>query len=215
MLDKDQIAELLMLHSQAYQLLMWLGEEAVNEPSLLGPDVVKQLQHAKTAGEWLTARRDAFPTDLVPDDPMGPFAKLFSSFFSTSFHVKHLELDDRVIDSRLTLGTASRPKRPDTLRVQALALKHLAGSVGIRITEDDARRLVKRESLRPSSQLWAYVWELDRRAKGKAKGSVVHTLWRLIPWETKKELTAVKIWEAREQLVSAVRNLAPGGADKS
>jgi hypothetical protein len=206
-LDRIQIAELLTLHSQAYRLLMWLGEEAVKEPSLLGPDVVQQLQHAKTAGEWLVARRGTLPTDLVPDDPAGPFAKLFSSFFSTSFRVKHLELDERVIYSRLTLGIGpSRPKRPGTLRVQALALKHLASSAGIRMTEDDARELVKRESLRLSSQLWAYVWELDRRAKGKAKGGVVHALWRSIPWEVKKELTVVKIWEAREQLVRAVES---------
>lgn len=213
MLDRVQIAELLTLHSQAYQLLMWLGEEAVNAPSLLGPDVVKQLQHATTAGAWLAAKRDVFPTGLVPDDPTGPFASLFSSFFATSFRVKHLEFDERVIDSRLTLGIGrSLPKRSSTIRVQALALKHLASSAGSRISEGDARRLVKRDSLRLSSQLWAYVWELDRRVKGKAKGEVVHALWRLIPWETKKELTVAKVWEAREQLVMAARNHALASA---
>jgi hypothetical protein len=213
-LDRDQIAELLTLHSQAYQLLMWLGEEAVYVPTLLGPSVVKHLQSATTAGAWLVAKRDAVPTGLVPDDPTGQFANLFASFFATSFRVKHLEFNQRVIDSRLTLGIGrSLPKRSGTIRVQALALKHLASSVGIRISEGDARRLVTRDSLRLSSHLWTYVWELNRRAKGKAKGDVVHALWRQIPWETKKELTVAKVWEARELLVMTAQNHDQASAD--
>ncbi len=207
MLDKSDIAELLTLQSQAYQLLMWLGEEAVNRPILLGPNIVKLLRHPKTAGQWLVAQREALPSNLVPNEPAGPFAQLFSSFFSTSFRVKHLVLDDRLVDSRLMLGiTSPQPRQAGTVHVQALALKHLAGSAGARITEADARRIVKRESLRQASSLWAYVWELDRRARGKGKGVVVHALWRRIPWEMRKELTVAQVWEAREHLLEAARN---------
>jgi hypothetical protein len=206
MLNRQQVAQLLLLQSRAYELLMWLGEERSGNPELLSPDVVALLREPETAAGWLEMNRERVPARLLPAEPAGPFANLFCSFFSTSFRVRHLELEDRLLDSRLTLGVGVKsPGHVGIERSQALALKHLAACEKMPITERDAHRLVKRNALREASLLWTYVWELDRRAKNKGKGPVAHRIWRSIPWERKRSLDVDQVWGAREQLLNAVR----------
>lgn len=73
------------------------------------------------------------------------------------------------------------------------------------LSEKEARFLVRRETLRVASLLWTYAWELDRRARRKGKGTVSHRIWRAIPKEERKRLNGGQVWEAREQLLSTVR----------
>ena len=58
--------------------------------------------------------------------------------------------------------------------------------------------------------VWTYVWELDRRARNKGKGPVVHRIWRAIPSQTRRALTADRVWSARQQLLDAARELIDG-----
>src|SRR5262249_56313016 len=52
---------------------------------------------------------------------------------------------------------------------QALALKHLAASQGLTLTERQASDLVRtRRDLREDALLWTYVWEPDRRARNRS-----------------------------------------------
>jgi DNA-binding transcriptional regulator YdaS (Cro superfamily) len=206
MLTREDVAQLLTLQAKAYELLMWLGAEGVKDPDLLSPAVVALLGEPLPAAAWLDQHRKRIPPALLPPRIEGPFANLLSSFFSTSFNVTHLDFGDRLVDSRLRLGMdRGLASHVGLDQSQALALKHLAASEGISITEKTARGIVKRATVRPAALLWTYVWELDRRSKKKGKGPVVHKIWRSIPWETKKALSVDRVWEARAQLVAASR----------
>jgi hypothetical protein len=54
MLTRDEVAELLALQANAYELLMWLGAAGANEPDLLSPEVVAIL--AASEGISLTEK---------------------------------------------------------------------------------------------------------------------------------------------------------------
>jgi hypothetical protein len=88
---------------------------------------------------------------------------------------------------------------------QALALKHLANSQGTRVSDGEARKLAQRRSLQPHLLLWTYIWELGRRAKGKGKGAVVHSIWRSLPLTMRKDLNTEAVWAARQEIVAIVR----------
>jgi hypothetical protein len=206
MLGREEIGQLLALQARAYELLMWLADEATQDPTVLGPHAVAALREPDTAALWLQEHSEHLPERLLPTDPANTFASLFSSFFSTSFRVKHLVFEGRLIETRVTVGADYNPSEGAGLeQCQALALRHLAAAEGVPITDKDARRLVRRKSLHDASLLWTYIWELDRRARQKGKGSVVHRIWRSIPRETRKHLEVESIWNAREQLLNAVR----------
>jgi hypothetical protein len=212
MLSREDVAQLLALQEKAYELLTWLDRECVDDPGLLSADAAARLAHPGTAGVWVEQHRDRLPADLAALDPHGPFANLLSSFFSTSFHVEHLEFDNRLVFSRIVLGVSPRgPDRTGLGHSQALALKHLADSQRLPLTEREAKDLIrKRPQLREALLLWTYVWELDRRARNKGKGPVAHRIWRSIPWETKRALTADRVWSARRQLLDAVATYGAG-----
>jgi len=206
MLTLEEVETLLRLQTQAYDLLMWLADEANCDPEALSPETAAALREPESAGAWLKRRREGLPAELLPRELAGPFANLLSSFFSTSFHVRHLEFEGRLMESRVTLGASPGVGSGVGLEgCQVLALRHLAAAERLPIQEKEARTLVRRKSLHLASLLWTYAWELDRRAKQKTKGSVVHRIWRAIPREMRKPLTAARIWEAREQLLEAVR----------
>jgi hypothetical protein len=185
---------------------MWLADEANRDPQLLSPDAVARLKDADTAAGWLEEQRPRVPERLLPAETQGSFANLVSSFLATSFHVRHLEFEGRLVESRVTLGTYVPNSKIGVGQCQALALRHLATAEKIRITEKEAGQLVRRKSLSEASLLWTYAWELERRAREKGKGSVVHDLWRALPKETRKALSVELIWEARETLLDAARD---------
>ncbi|GIG87544.1 hypothetical protein [Plantactinospora endophytica] len=209
MLGYPDIAELLTLQARAYELLMWLDRASVDNPGLLSVDAATRLARPGTAAAWVAEHRAELPAELAALDPHGPFANLLSSFFSTSFRVEHLEFDNRLVSARIVLYAAEGPTDRTALgRTQALAVKHLAASQRLPMTEAQARDLVRgRRELRDAVLLWTYVWELDRRARNKGKGPVVHQIWRSIPWERKRALTVDQVWAARQQLLDAAREL--------
>ncbi len=210
MVTRDEVAELLRLHDKAYQLLLWLGQRAVRHPKALSPEVVQQLARPATCAEWLAASRLSLPANVLPDKGMqDAFVNLFSSFFSTSFHVEHVSLGNKLLDSSLSTGSSAGRRNPSGfIAAQALALRHLGGSENIRISDAEARTLAKRKSMQPNLLLWTYVWELDRRAKGKGKGEVVHRIWRSLPVDLRKNMTTEAVWEARNRLLETLGSFA-------
>lgn len=209
MIDRDDIKELLHLQAQGYRLLMWLDEQSVKTPQMLSAAAVAQLSEAASAAAWMARERGAIPPALLPTRAQeGRFWPLFASFFTTSFRVRRLELDDRLLDARLKLGTAATaPPQAGVETAKALAVKHLAASQGLRLTEAEAHRLIKRPALGEAAQIWTYVWELDRRARNKGKGPVAHRIWRSLPWAVKRALDVEAVLTAREALLTAARAL--------
>jgi len=216
MIRREDTERLLALHTRAYGLLLWLGEQAAKEPRWLAPGVVARLAKPATSVGWLEQNRGEIPSELLPSGPIGDdFAALFSSFFDTSFRVDHLDFEGVLLDSALKLGAEDpSPGGRGMEHSQALALKHLAAFEKMFLAQDDARRLVKRRNLRAASLIWTYAWELDRRARGKGKGPLVRKIWRAIPLEIRKTLSAEVVWGARLELLEAARALvAAPGAD--
>lgn len=207
MIGYDDVVELLTLQTKACDLLMWLGRECVHDPALLSAEAAADLAHPTTAAAWVDQHRSELPADLVVPNPHGSFANLLSSFFATSFRVEHLEFDNRLVSARIVLGISENaPDRAGLRRTQALALKHLAASQRLPMAERQANKLVRaRTDLRDALLVWTYIWELDRRARNKGKGPVVHRIWRSISWGTKRALTADRVWSSRQQLLDAVR----------
>ncbi|WP_326999802.1 hypothetical protein OHA72_32295 [Dactylosporangium sp. NBC_01737] len=205
MLSYDDVAELLRLQAKAYELLLWLSHESADDPDLLSADAAAGLARAGSAAAWVERHRHRLPQDLAALDPHGPFANLLASFFATSFRVERVEFGNRVVWSRIVLGaSAGPPERTGLAHSQALAVKHLAASQGLPMTEAQAGDLVRtRRDLRDAFLLWTYVWELDRRARNKGKGPVVHRIWRSLPTQTKRALTADLVWSARQQVLDA------------
>lgn len=106
MLTRERADLLIRLQSGAYDLLLWLADEANQDPAILSPEVVAALRQPDTTLRWLKRQRDRLPARLLPPEEDEAFAGLLSSFFSTSFHVRHLEFNGRLLEARVTLGTA-------------------------------------------------------------------------------------------------------------
>ncbi|MEV4516264.1 hypothetical protein AB0K00_45795 [Dactylosporangium sp. NPDC049525] len=204
-LSYDDVAELLRLQTKAYELLLWLSRESADNPQLLSADAAEGLARASSAAAWIEHHRPQLPQELAAIDPHGPFANLLASFFATSFRVERVEFDNRVVWARVVLGaSAVPPDRTGLAQSQALAVRHLAASQGLAMTEAEARDLVRaRRDLRDAVLVWTYVWELDRRARNKGKGPVVHRIWRSLPADTKRALTADLVWSARQLILEA------------
>jgi hypothetical protein len=207
MLSRARIAALLDHQAQAYALLMWLAEHANHAPALLAPAVVAQLREPTDAAAWLTAERDgALVGAPVPRVIDAEFATLLASFFATSFQVKHLEFDGRLVEARLIATAAAEVVSHVSAEASlALAIKHLAASEDLAMTQDDARRIAKLAAHRQAALIWTYAWELDRRARNKGKGPIVRAIWRSIAIETRKALTVEHVWAARAALLDACR----------
>jgi hypothetical protein len=213
MLTREVVDDLIRLHAMAYRLLMWLDREAGENPNALARDVVEVLQKPASCGPWLMANRSKLPKDALPEGPIREeFVNLFSSYFSTSFQVEHVSFGGELLESHLSTRSTKRShKSKGHTGAQALALKHLASSQGIRLSDAEARNLAQRKLIQPHLLLWTYIWELDRRANAKGKGEVVHRIWRSLPLTVRKNLCTDAVWAAREEIVGILRATVADG----
>lgn len=207
MLEQTEIARLLKLHDAAYGLLMFLTKAAKHQPAILSADVVQMLSKGETCESWIRANTELIPAEFYPvDDDLSAFSHLFASFFSTSFHVDGFTFNNQLLGVNVRTGaqrTQGKPTR--TRQLKTLALKHLMASEGVRLTDAECRQLIKNPEIKQPILIWTYVWELDRRVKGKGKGAVVHSLWRSMPHGMRQNLNTETVWNARQSLVAQVR----------
>ena len=182
------------------------GGHAPTTPRCWEHDATQQLGQARSVPEWIARHGHRIPSDLVPATVDGAFAALLASFLETSFRIEHVHFGDRLVATHLVRGVnPGQPLLRGLSSTQALALKHLLSAERLAVTDDDVRGLTRRADLAESLTIWTYVWELDRRARGKGKGPVVHALWRRLPPAVRADLTADRVWAARRQLINAVR----------
>ena len=211
-LTRDDVTVLLARQQAAYELLLWLGRTSADDPTLLDSDAVGELAHARTAAAWLARHLTRIPADLAPERMDGPFAELFASFLTTSFRIEHVHFDGRLVATYLVRGATPGPvPRAGLAACQTLALKHLLVAEGASLAPGDVGGLARRSDLAEALGLWTYVWELDRRSRGKGKGPLVHALWRRLPREARQDLSTARLWAARERLLVAARQEAPAG----
>lgn len=206
MIDYESIEGLLKTQEQAYELLKWLADAVSWQPHLLAPQEAAHLHKPEAAREWLDKYQSDIPAHLLPTRFNEGFVNVFASFFSTSFRIGHFEYDGKLIESNVKLGlNQSKHLVSNPAQCEFLALRHLCNSENILLTDKEAKALVRRKSLKEALLIWTYVWELDRRARGKGKGSVVHQIWRAIPKATRQSLNAEKVWDCKAQILTAAR----------
>ena len=157
--------------------------------------------------KWMSSNRSQLPTEYLP----GPlqevaFCRLLYSILQTSFRVERLVFNEESLKARLEAG--NRKSAGDWRRVRqvlALAVKHLAASEGMKITEADAREFALERVFQEDTRIWAYVWALNQRAKGKSKGATVYLIGRSLPPERRNALDVDCAWASRASLVSALK----------
>lgn len=144
--------------------------------------------------------RNEFPERLLPElECEGLFGNLVASFFRTSFHAEYLVSNDRIDFARLRVGGSPfRQSRAREQNTVSYAIRHWLAFEGIRIDAINASKLARRRDIRDETRVVAYVWELNRRAHGKSRGSVVHGVWKSMPQELRTELTEEIVWLAFE-----------------
>lgn len=191
-------ATLLRLHNNAYALLIHLGQLARDEPAWLSPSVVRALSNGRSAAAWIAERRSELPESLLPEPAHeASFGCLVASFLETSFHVEHQWYNETLHASYLRTGTSSVIRsRISELQIVALAVRHLLSHEGVQVAPHDASLLADRADIHVETRIIAYVWELDRRSRGKGKGPVVHALWKAIPKDVRKTLNEDVVWLA-------------------
>lgn len=207
MLNRDEIEVLLAAHNKAYQLLQWVADKALWKPDILSPQEAQGLEKPENMREWLKRRKNEIPPEFLPTELNAEFVNLFASFFATSFRVGHFEFEGHLVESRVKLGIADRQSSlSNANQCRYLALKHLWSAENLYLTDQETKVFSKKQALKDDLLLWTYVWELDRRARGKGKGAVVHQIWHSLALDVRKSLDVEKVWDARTRILEAVRD---------
>jgi len=211
-MNQVEIERTLSLHKIAYELLIWLKEQARNNRGLLDSKAVEAMSSAKSCEEWLVPRLAMIPVHLRPGaNDISAFSHLFSSFFSTSFRVDHVRSWETVERTLVTGAKAfhgRRHKKHSELReeeaaleLKRLALGALAEEAGLQSNPLLTQRVVLSEDITHDLALWTYVCELARRAEFASQGPAVHRLWLELDERTRKNLSVERVWRARGNLI--------------
>ncbi len=206
------VAELIEIHQRAYRLLMWINDEAAQNPAWLRSDAVEQMSSRSACERWLRENCSNLPSRLMPDRVNArAFAAMFASFFDTSFRLDRFEFDGELMDARLRRRrNRIHGGNHNVKHVVASALRHVLSREGVRLTKDEVARLATSERLKTEVRIVAYVWELGQRARGKSKGQIIHRLWRSIPIDVRKSLNEDVYWLAKSHIVEAGEKLRRG-----
>ena len=226
-MTKQELIRVLELQEKAYNLLLWLDEQARHQADLLSDENVASWKYAESCESWVRHMIGTVPRDLRPDDgDDSAFARLFSAFFNTSFRVEkvkenHYHFDGQryVRDERekpkLIAGLTNTPKtagqksktRESRKNLQLIALEELAIENDVDLSRAQLETLATRDDLQDAINLYSYAHELVRRSQFASQGAAVHSLWRSIDKKTRQSLNGDVLWAARESLVSVMNVL--------
>jgi hypothetical protein len=200
------VGELLHLQALAYRLLLCIDRLASKDPEWLGPDSLQQLSRPRTCLAWLQRRRAELPAELLPAERLEEFSHLLASFFDTSFEVSATEFEGDLLHTGLRRRHPSGRNRAIQSEV-AIAVRYRLAREGVKLDPDQARALTRREDLKDDSIVIAYVWELERRALGKSRGSIAHRIWRSMPTAVRTSLSEEAVRRAQARLLGAGQEL--------
>jgi hypothetical protein len=227
-MERKELERVLDLQQKAYELLLWISGQAKSNPSLLSQENIDKFRYADSCEEYVHHMKGIFPERLRPDEiDNSAFAHLLSSFFNTSFHVStNPELgwkgthwwDEHPIPTgeRYLILKPGKPKEKRTKKakerdaevarnLQFIALEELAIENDIDLPPTKLKEVADQSHLQDALSLWSYAHELVRRAHFASQGAAVHYLWQSLDKKTREHLNAEVIWNAREQLVHALR----------
>jgi hypothetical protein len=216
-ITREKLAHVFDLQGRAYETLLWLSNIAFARPHMLTRETADTLRNTRGCLAWVEQHRGQLPQHLRPAaDEAEAFARLFSSFFQTSFRIEQRIHDRRPYyrimpnkdkaGGRGRLGVRNVPRvvrrkrRSEVERLQINALQDLPMD-----RAEAIESVLNEEPLRDDLLVWTYAVELVRRSMTDSHGPAVHELWRRMPADRRRHLTADRIWHARERLVDALR----------
>lgn len=229
-MQKQEIARVLDLQQRAYNLLLWISDQARHQPDLLSESNIEQLRYAPGCDEWVRHMMGLFPEKLRPQEAdISAFAHLLSSFFNTSFHVATVNESnwsgrysnyDTWTTTKLVPGAPKTTKGPAAKKraqekdrqsahnLQLIVLEELAIENDFDLTRAQIETLAAEPDVAESLNLWSYAHELIRRSRFASQGAAVHQMWLSLDKKTRESLDADTIWQAREQLCRALATAA-------
>lgn len=215
-MQSQEIRDLLVLHRRTYDLLLHLGDVSAQTPERLGPHTIRALSSRTGAYAWLLDHWQTLPETLRPSLSSDPAdgserpdvracANLLASFLKVSFRVSHFEWKDTLVDTRVTAAREHGASERGTRTAKLEALARLCRMHGVTPSPRQLHTLVRDRELAHDVALCTYVWELRQRARGKARGPEVHTLWRSLPAEVRRDMTEPRVSAALQRVLGAVR----------
>lgn len=213
-MQPDEIRELLVLHQRTYELLLHLSTESLRTATALSPADVQALGTRTGAKEWLKDHWQVLPPALRPSlsyDSNGiekpdlvATANLLASFLKVSFRVSHFEWNDTLVDTRVVTGAPRDPSPRGTRTAKLEALTRLCRMHGRIPSPRELHSVVRDPKLANDVTLCTYVWQLRQRALGKQRGPEVHSLWRSLPAETRRDMSEPRVSAALRRVLDAV-----------
>src|SRR5262245_46647788 len=174
-IDRPHVADILAIHAHAYQLLLWLGDQARQDPELLSVEAEDALLDSRSCLGWLKQRWDSLPAAHRCPGRERELAALLSSFFRTSFHVERFEWNGRIAQAELRSGArhegtreGKRARHGGTLTQEAL--HGLCRNEGLRVSPRALAKLARSQAARADLHVWCYAVGLVHRAEGRGEG---------------------------------------------
>ena len=222
-----EIERILRLQNFAYEFLLWLNQRAEHEQQLLSDENLEKWRYSESCENWVRQIHGMIPLAIRPDeDDLPAFARLFSSFFQTSFHLvenaprrgyDYYGDESGYVGSghrRLMPGAPGGKKTPkgkakigESVRyLQIIALEDLALENDLAPSRAQLETLLSNAALCDALTLWTYFHELHRRSQFASQGEAVRALWLAMDKREREKLTAAKVLQARDELLTALRN---------
>lgn len=204
----EQLERALDLQKRSYALLLWIGQSTRR---LLDREA---LNSCTSCVDWLKRHLNEFPVELRPGlAEMDVFAKMLTSFFTTSFHVEVKEGNARLVRGQKFKNGRSKKygasKASETAAdLSSIAIASLAAEESVLFEQGVAEALLRDETISDAVNLWSYGCELVRRSEYASEGPAVHHLWKELDDEKRKRLNAEEIWKARTVLIEALNKKA-------
>jgi len=216
-MKREELEKIMGWQKRAYGLLMWLNQEARSNPAMLSAEAVEQMVTAESCVGWINHHLNSLPREFWPEpSELVPFARLFSSFFVTSFRVGLVGRQDSLrMETSLVSGAKEakdgrhkkhleRRQKEAALELKRAALSGLAEEVAVVMTVVGLDAMIASTDLGPKVTLWTYACELKRRTEYVSQGTAVHELWLELDEKTRKRMDGEMVWKARDQLIAGI-----------
>lgn len=233
-MTREELNRVLDLQNKAYNLLLWIDDQARHQPDLLSEKNIEAWRSVASCKDWIRRMIGTVPRDLRPEEnDIAAFSHLVSSFFNTSFrvdnvqqsayvHEKHFEAWQVIGHVRKLVPGAPalanktpaerkriRQKGEESARhLQLIALEELAIENDVDLSREQLETLAQQSEIQDALNLYSYAHELVRRSEFASQGAAVHALWNTMDKKTRQKLSTEVIWQARESLLEAVRAVA-------
>jgi hypothetical protein len=224
-MNKSDIERILHLQQSAYELLLWVNKRAENEQEILSDQNLERWRFGDTCEAWVRDVYGMIPNALRPTEEDVPaFARLFSSFFQTSFRIVE-SAPTRVYDNwgeeswggsgkrKLMPGAPGGKKSAkgkvkvgaSARELRLIALEELAIENDLLLGRSDLEALESDAKLHDALVLWTYIHELNRRANFASQGEAVRSLWQKMDKNEREKIDAGKVIYARDRLLAALK----------